>query len=363
MSRILFVHLLNDYSGSPMVLKQVIKVVQNDGREMMLLSGNRHNGFLSEFDQNHYIYKYKRFNNRYLTLFSFLLSQINLFFLILKLQREFSVIYINTMLPFGAALAGKLLKRPVIYHIHETTLNPLLLKLFLRKIVSKTASKIFFVSDFLRRKESFTNIPQYTLYNALPAEFIQEAAHFSSQKTDNGISFNVLMIASLKQYKGVEQFVEISRLCEPHSHIKFILVLNATQGEIDGFFSKIILPANVEIFSRQENVHPFYQKADLVLNLTIPEYCEETFGLTILEAFAYSLPVIGPPVGGPAEIIRDGIDGYLISSLDVQRIANKILSLSLDSDQYHLHSINAYERWQYFNNINFNNKFLTFLYD
>lgn len=363
MSKILFVHLLNDYSGSPKVLKQVIKDVQNAGRELMLLSGNRNNGFLSEFDQDHHIYRYKRFNNKYLTLISYILSQVNLFILILKLREKISLIYINTYLPFGAALAGKLLHRPIIYHIHETTIKPLLLKLFLRFIVRNTASKIIFVSDFLRRRESFSNIPQFTFYNTLPAEFIEHVNDFSLKKPGNATTFKVLMIASLKLYKGVEQFIKISQALEHHNHIDFYLVLNAKDDEIDNFFAEISLPANIRIFPRQDNVHPFYQKADLVLNLTIPEFCEESFGLTILEAFAYGLPVIGPPAGGPTEIIRDGIDGYLISSMDVEKIAEKIVHLSQDADRYDYHSRNAYDRWKHFDNINDSGKILSFFYE
>lgn len=361
MSKIIFVHLLNDYSGSPKILKQVIKVVQNAGKEMILLSGNKDNGFLSEFDRDHFIYRYKRYNNKYLTLFSYLLSQISLFLLIIKLRREVSYIYINTFLPFGAALAGKLIDRPVIYHIHETTINPPLLKLFLRYIVSSTASKIIFVSDFLRQKESFSQIPQYTIYNTLPKEFTEQSDQYGVRKLGNTATFKVLMIASLKLYKGIEQFIKISKVSEPHSHIEFYLVLNADEIEVDRFFSKTSLPSNIKIISRQDNVHPFYQNADLVLNLTIPEYCVESFGLTILEAFAYGIPVIGPPEGGPTEIIRDGIDGFLISSLDVEMIASKILYLSQDTAIYDYHSKNAYDRWQYFKKMNDNAKFLSLL--
>ena len=107
--KIIFTHLLNDYSGSPKVLSQVIKAVQKDGCEVELYTGKSDDGFLSGLTDNHHHYFYKRFENKYLTLVTFMLSQVSLFFKLLIHRNEDVVIYVNTMLPFGAGLAGKLM--------------------------------------------------------------------------------------------------------------------------------------------------------------------------------------------------------------------------------------------------------------
>ena len=49
-----------------------------------------------------------------------------------------------------------------------------------------------------------------------------------------------------------------------------------------------------------------------------------------VEAMAFGIPVIVPPVGGPVEIVREGIEGYLISSYEIDKIANTIMALSHD---------------------------------
>ena len=152
--KIVFIHLLNDYSGSPKVLSQVIKACQKNGYETELYTGQGEDGFLSNITDKHYFYFYKRFENKYFTLVTYLLSQLSLFFKLFSYRNQEAVIYINTMLPFGAALAGKLTGQPIFYHIHETSLQPLILKRFLRFIVQITAKKVIFVSQFVQQIRS-----------------------------------------------------------------------------------------------------------------------------------------------------------------------------------------------------------------
>jgi len=51
----------------------------------------------------------------------------------------------------------------------------------------------------------------------------------------------------------------------------------------------------------------------------------EAFGLTVLEAMASGLPTFATRHGGPAEIIRDGVDGYLIDPNSEEGISGPLL--------------------------------------
>jgi glycosyltransferase involved in cell wall biosynthesis len=323
MKKIAFIHLLNDYSGSPKVLSQIVKNYLNDDIELFT---SKDEGFLSGLTKKHRYIFYKRFDNKFLTLFSYVLSQIHLFFEILFSKSE--IVYINTLLPFGAALGGKLSGKKVIYHIHETSIKPLALKRFLRIVVSITASKIIFVSNYLATKESFEKIPSFTVYNALENSFLERAKKYS-YKFMNEDKFVVMMICSLKDYKGIPEFLKIAKRLELEKHIEFRLILNAEQNEIDEYFKNKEF-SNIIIYSKQKDLEKFYSSASLLLNLSRVDKWVETFGLTILEAMAYGVPVIVPPIGGPIEIVEDEKNGYLISSYEIEKISDKILTLSND---------------------------------
>lgn len=51
----------------------------------------------------------------------------------------------------------------------------------------------------------------------------------------------------------------------------------------------------------------------------------EAFGLVYLEAMAYGVPVIGSWEGGTKELIKDGVNGYLVNPYDINDIADKIM--------------------------------------
>jgi glycosyltransferase involved in cell wall biosynthesis len=330
LKKIIFIHLLNDYSGSPKVLSQVINAVKKNGYDFELYTGKSDNGFLSGLTDKHQHYFYKRFDNKYLTLFTFMFSQVSVFLKLLKYHNEDVLIYVNTMLPFGAALAGKILNKPVYYHVHESFLQPPVFKQFLRFVIQKCSSQVIFVSKSVQQLEYFIDIPQKVIYNSLPEDLLEVAnkSHYEFKK--EGV-FNVIMICSLKAYKGVCEFIEVASLCKYHD-IEFTLVLNSEQVEINSFFKQIALPPNLTLMPKQQNVTPIYQSASLLLNLSRVDQWVETFGLTIIEAMAFGIPVIVPPVGGPMEIITGGEEGYLISSYMTDEIAKKIINLSEDAE-------------------------------
>jgi glycosyltransferase involved in cell wall biosynthesis len=350
--KIVAVHLLNDFSGSPKVLSQAILALQKSGVDAELLTGRSNDGFLSGIVNKHCYFYYRRSQNRWLTLFSYLLSQVSLFFKVLSYKNQDVIIYVNTLLPFGAALAGKLIGKKVLYHIHETSITPNLLKIFLRKIVTLTATKVIFVSKSLAETELFNDVSHEVIYNCVDEALVVEASRFTYKplridKNHNSY-FTVLMVCSLKKYKGIDQFVEIANKLVCHSDLKFVLVCNADIKEIDDYFSSFNLPDNLTVHSRQSELASFYSNASLVLNLSLVDRWVETFGLTLLESMAYGVPVIAPPVGGPSEVVLDGVNGYLLNSYNIDSIKEKIVFLSENPNLCEKLSISARERVMYF---------------
>jgi glycosyltransferase involved in cell wall biosynthesis len=58
--------------------------------------------------------------------------------------------------------------------------------------------------------------------------------------------------------------------------------------------------------------------------LLFPSVWREPFGLTIVEAFARGTPVVAARVGGPAELVEDGVTGLLFRPGDAADLADRI---------------------------------------
>ena len=254
------------------------------------------------------------------------------------------MIYINTLLPFGVAIAGKLMNKKVVYHIHETSVKPAILKRFLKWVAAKTASEIIYVSGFLRKQEPIGEVPAKVIYNALSQDFVQMAQLYQNQKKLDS-NFTILMLCSLKDYKGVREFVNVANALP---NLSFELVLNAEMEVINDFFKHTSIPNNLLLFSKQSNVHPFYQRAKVVVNLSHPEQWVETFGMTLLEGMEYGIPAIAPPVGGCTEFVQHGINGYQLDQRHLQKIIAQIKLISNNPPLYQQLSNNARKMAQNF---------------
>jgi L-malate glycosyltransferase len=336
--RIFAFHLLNDRSGSPKVLSQLIRGWVREGRDVHLYTSLHTDGFLSNLRGVHYHKGWYRFQaNPWLRLLYYTLSQCILFISMFGHLRKGDIVYINTVLPFGAAWLGKLKGCRVIYHIHESTVRPAVLKWFLFQTVRSTATHIINVSEFVQKAHGVNTAPNYLVYNAIDDDFLIQAGRVV--KTGN--PSRVLMVCSLKAYKGVFEFLQ---LAHDHPACHFHLVLNASAAAIDAFFAGHKIPSNLVLFPAQKNLHPFYQWADVVLNLSRPDGWVETFGLTIIEGMAYGLPAIVPPVGGILEVIEAGVSGFSVDSRDREQLNFCLRALMEDTALYRAASDAAQER-------------------
>jgi glycosyltransferase involved in cell wall biosynthesis len=193
------------------------------------------------------------------------------------------------------------------------------------------ADRLVYVSESHRNLLEIDRARSVVIHNSIDKR-IEDAGrrHEYTHRTDG--TFNVLMPSSLRHYKGVDVFVQLAESIRDE-HIKFHLVLNDEPGRIDEFSKRFVALENLEVHQTTDAIEKHYECASLLLNLSFPDEWIETFGLTLVEAFAFGIPVIAPPVGGPTEIISDGEDGYLISSRDFTRLKDMILELSVDEQR------------------------------
>ncbi len=148
------------------------------------------------------------------------------------------------------------------------------------------------------------------------------------------------VVAQLTPWKGQETAIAALQLLRDQgvdAHLLLIgsakFVSSSTRHDnvayADGLRQQIAgakLENRVSWLGEREDVPELVSALDALL---LPSW-EEPFGRAVIEAMAMKVPVLATSVGGPAEIITDGVEGYLLDPRDPLAWARAIRGLASD---------------------------------
>jgi len=340
--KIMFVHLLNNYTGSPRVLSNILSYLITNTNHCLTLLTSDSSGCLSDIEGVNYVDNKYRWKNSIISrIFSILISQIYQFFFVLFGKKN-DVYYINTILPFGAALAAYIRKCRIIYHIHEVYIHPSVFQKVCLYVLKITASKIIVVSEYVKNfYQAKMDKELVVICNTVSKEIFDEGFELRGNEEYMKSKFCnklILMPSGLKKYKGIDVFVELAKRMPAYN---FKLVLSCERGEAMKYFKETELPPNLEFNYQVISMIELYKEASIVVNLTLPDLCIETFGMVLLEGACFSTPSIAPNIGGPVEIVT-GSNGFLINPYEIEDIEEKIHLLLDNMNVYMEYSTQAF---------------------
>lgn len=138
-----------------------------------------------------------------------------------------------------------------------------------------------------------------TIYNGLTTP---NTSNIKSLKPFDNYDKVVLTIARTDPPKQPQLFVEIARLMPEYG---FIWIGN--QHEVTEYGE---LPANCHFLGNIVNAGAYCSKADLFM---LPSNYEG-LPMVIIEAMSFGKPIVASNVGGISEIVRNGVNGYVVEN-------------------------------------------------
>lgn len=155
-------------------------------------------------------------------------------------------------------------------------------------------------------------------------------ANFTHQKY-------ALFVGRLSEEKGIETIIQLAQIL-PDITFK-IVGRGPSMAKLHRAGDKC---PNIEFvgFRMGEELKELYANATVVL---VPSRVHEVFGLSILEAMAHGKPVIASCVGGIPEVVEDGVNGFLVSPLDLRSWTESLMRIFYDDDLQKKLSRNARE--------------------
>lgn len=346
MKKILFFHPTNDFSGSTTALANLIE--KDYPKEVVDVVTDGNNGALNGIDNVRIIQIwYPHRNGKKVFGLSYLVKQFSLFVNAIIRRKEYDEYYLNTITVYSAALGARLCNKKVLWHIHEKfSYSSVFYAGFERKfmlfVFNRTICTRIYVSRYLQSQYKHNNKCLDVIKpNVLSQKYLSLV---SVRPVECRSRDTIIMLASLTKAKGITTFI---KLAEQLPQFSFILVISNTMENIVSFIGKPV-PSNLQLFPKQDNIHPFMRRSDLLLNLSDPAYAVETFGMTIIEAMAYGVPAIVPNIGGPTEIVKDGFNGFCVNVMDIDLLTRTILNVLSDVDIYNSmvdNCLNEYKRY------------------
>jgi glycosyltransferase involved in cell wall biosynthesis len=136
----------------------------------------------------------------------------------------------------------------------------------------------------------------------------------------------VLFTGTLSHRKGLPVLLEVARSMEVREDVVFVLV-----GRADAEFGDVGLPSNVAVLGElpRSELCALYREARVFF---MPSRFEN-LSLSIIEAMTFGLPVVAFDVGGNAELVTGGKNGYLIDPRSPKRIPELISQLVDDPER------------------------------
>lgn len=143
----------------------------------------------------------------------------------------------------------------------------------------------------------------------------------------------ILHVSNFRPVKRLEDVVRTFALVAARTPARLLLIGDGPERERTLELARRLGVLNRTWFLGKQNlVENFYSIADVLLFPS--EY--ESFGLTALEAMSCELPVVTSAAGGLAEVVDDGVSGYLRPVGDVNALAEAVLDILSDPEKARL---------------------------
>jgi len=195
-------------------------------------------------------------------------------------------------------------------------------------------SKDFFISSYADSTYNLQELKSYNYKKAIVLPLLSYIKQLDNTPLSQKIltkyqnSYNILFVGRIATNKCQHQLVDVIYHLKQQNiqNIKLLIVGGVTQRDYYNFLCKYIenLNLNNEVVVTNKvddkDLHSYYKSADLYLSLSE----HEGFGIPLLEAMQYDMPVLSYNAGGVATALGDkGLLNYKAPD----RVAQKIIEI------------------------------------
>jgi len=195
-------------------------------------------------------------------------------------------------------------------------------KMILR-IFLKTADIVIGNSEYLKREVVSEGYPEDRVFS-IPPSYQKLTSPADDKKNKNNEQISLLCVGNYREIKGQKYLIEAMRII---NNPQVVLYLVGSPDRDYPYYLNLKDQIREYDIERQvfftgwlqgEELARMYLSADIFV---LPSLYE-AFGMVLLEAMSYKLPVVASNIGGIPEIIKDGENGFLSPPSDPVSLAS-----------------------------------------
>ena len=260
-------------------------------------------------------------------------------------KRSFDIVHLNTSTLLAFGIAAHRCGVKVVWHVREPIARGYfgLRRAFVRRIVDGNADRIIPICKY--DAGQLIPSPKITVvYNFV--DFTQFDAGVSGTSVQRELGLErrrmVLMLGGVNEIKGTLVFVRAARkVLNMRNDVSFVIAGPIPDANIrnrmNGSFSYLRrikreipkeLASSILLLGVRTDVPTLIAASDvLCFPSTVPH-----FARPVIEASAMGKPVIASKLGGPEELVRDGLTGLLVQPSDPAALAEAITKVLSDGE-------------------------------
>lgn len=249
-------------------------------------------------------------------------------------EREIDVVQLEGLVNPHAAIAAWLERTAVVWQLLDTR-APMVVRRLLMPFVVRMADVVMSTGASVAREHPGAVALGPRLYPFFPPvdtdAFDPQGVGEGETRTRFGLADSdlvLLTVGNLNPQKGHEYFLEALAIVREHEPEAKALIVGAshdTHTEYERQLHRLCVRLDLEIGTdvifagALDDVRPALAAADVFVLSSVP--LSEGVPTAVEEAMVFGLPVVTTNVGGVAELVEDGVTGFLVPPLDAAALA------------------------------------------
>lgn len=271
-----------------------------------------------------------------------LLNIISILYLCLLIYKyKINIVHNNTIFTYVGAVASKIMRKKLVWHIREDIENAFASKLFNNRLGYKlinSSNRIIFVSNYIQS--------MYTKYiDTKRCVVIYDGIDTSFYKVRPILTkdiVNIAIIGHLNQNKNQIELIEAlhnllkKRITNFHL---YIIGDGELRLELDEYVKNHNMDSYVSFYGRRSDLHVILDTIDIVVSCSK----SEAFGRTLIEAMLHGCLVISSVSENNAsnEIIESGVNGLLYPLGDMSKLEYILESILCNPQNHQIYTVYA----------------------